>query len=98
MTALAWARRRPGGAPAVMPRARRGRVPAAAPGSGRPGAKNRAKNSSLHCDFELISTIVALKDCEIGMKIFIKIEILEFRNFFYWSRHGHGGGIGRIYD
>ena len=42
-----------------------------------------AKNSSLH--FELISTIVAPRDCEIGMKTLIKIEILAFRNFFYWS-------------
>ena len=35
-----------------------------------------AKNSSLH--FELISTIVmvASRDCEIGMKMLIKIEIL----------------------
>ena len=39
-----------------------------------------AKNSSLH--FELISTIVASRDCEIGMKMLIKIEILAFRNFF----------------
>ena len=42
-----------------------------------------AKNSSLH--FELISTIVASRDCEISMKMLIKIEILAFRNFFYWS-------------
>ena len=39
-----------------------------------------AKNSSLH--FELISTIVASKDREIGMKMLIKIEILAFCNFF----------------
>ena len=32
-----------------------------------------AKNSSLH--FEFISTIVASRDCEIGMKMLIKIEI-----------------------
>ena len=46
-----------------------------------------AKNSSLH--FELISTIVASKDCEIRTKMLIKIEILSFQvashNFFYWS-------------
>ena len=41
------------------------------------------KNSSLH--FELISAIVAPKDCEIRMKMLIKIEILAFRNFFLWS-------------
>ena len=36
-----------------------------------------SKNSSLH--FELIGTIVASKDCEIRMKMLIKIEILSFQ-------------------
>ena len=36
-----------------------------------------AKNSSFH--FELISTFVVSRDCEIGMKMLIKIEILAFR-------------------
>ena len=35
-----------------------------------------AKNSSLH--FELISTIVASRDCKICMKMLIEIEILAF--------------------
>ena len=46
-----------------------------------------AKNSSLH--FELISTIVASMNCEICMKMLIKIKILSFQvashNFFNWS-------------
>ena len=39
-----------------------------------------SKNSSLH--FELISTIVASRDCEISLKMLIEIEILAFRNCF----------------
>ena len=43
-----------------------------------------AKNSSFH--FELISTFVASRDCEIGMKMLIEIEILAFRKKKnYWS-------------
>ena len=36
-------------------------------------AAELSKNPSLH--FEFISTIVASRDCEIGMKMLIKIEI-----------------------
>ena len=42
-----------------------------------------SKNSSLH--FELISTIVASKDCEIRMKLLIEIEILPFQLAIYFS-------------
>ena len=46
-----------------------------------------SKNSSLH--FEIISTIVASKDCEIRTKMLIKIEILSFQVasqiFFCWT-------------
>ena len=47
-----------------------------------------AKNSSLQ--FELISTIVALRNCEIGMKMLIKIEILSFQvagHIFFLLEH-----------
>ena len=45
-----------------------------------------AENSFPH--FELISTIVASRDCKISMKMLIKIEIPSFQvasHGFYWS-------------